>query len=106
MKVEKKAQKVVHVFEGVVRRTLACGRDVLMARFEYAEGSHVPRHSHTYEQVTTLLSGEQKIIIKGSDHNEEFLVKTGESYIVPPSFKHEQLTLKKTVTIDSWSISP
>ena len=50
IKIEEKEQHVVEVFEGVIRRTLACGKDVLMAKFEYKKGSRVPPHSHSYEQ--------------------------------------------------------
>ncbi len=103
--VHKKDQPKVEVFKGVTRQTLACGKDVLMARFEYKEGSIVPHHKHSYEQVTTILDGEQKIIIEGEKGIEEFIVKTGDSYIVPASFSHEQFTLKDSVTIDAWSLA-
>ena len=101
-KIEKKEQKVFEVFEGVVRKTLACGKDVLMARFEYKKDSKVPSHKHAYEQVTTILEGKQKIKIK----DKEFIVEGGDSYIVPANYDHEQLSLEDAVTIDSWSLAP
>ena len=104
--IHKKDQPKVEVFEGVTRHTLACGKDVLMARFEYKEGAVVPPHTHSYEQVTTILDGEQKIIIKGAGGSEEFVVKSGDSYIVPASFSHEQIVLRDSVTIDAWSLAP
>jgi quercetin dioxygenase-like cupin family protein len=104
--IHKKDQPKVEVFEGVTRHTLAFGKDVLMARFEYKAGSIVPPHRHSYEQVTTILDGEQKIIIEGEEGTEEFIVKTGDTYIVPASFSHEQVTLKDSVTIDAWSLAP
>ena len=106
IKIEEKDQYVVEVFEGVVRRTLACGKDVLMAKFEYKKGAHVPPHSHSYEQVTTVLSGEQKIIIKAGEKEKTIVLKDGESCIVPPNHEHEQLILHDSVTIDAWSLSP
>ncbi|MFC2157330.1 cupin domain-containing protein [Acidobacteriota bacterium] len=106
LKIEKKLQPVVGVFEGVTRHTLACGRDVLMAQFEYKEGSEVPTHKHAYEQVTTVLTGEQKIYIKGMEFTEEFIVRDGESYVVPANFEHSQVSIKKTITIDAWCIAP
>jgi hypothetical protein len=33
-------------------------------------------------------------------------VKSGESYVVPAHFEHEQVSLKETVTIDVWSLAP
>ncbi len=104
--IHKKDQPEVEVFEGVTRHTLAYGKDVLMARFEYKAGSIVPPHKHSYEQVTTILDGEQKIIIEGEEGTDEFIVRTGDSYIVPASFSHEQITIRDSVTIDAWSIAP
>ena len=102
VKISKEDQKVYEVFKGVVRKTLACGKDVLMARFEYEKGSKVPPHTHSYEQVTTILEGKQKVIIR----DEEIIVEAGDSYVVPANYKHEQISLKDTVTIDAWSLAP
>jgi len=105
-KIAKKNQPSVQVFEGVIRTTLACGKDVLMARFEYQKGSKVPPHKHSYEQVTTIIKGEQKIIINRSGEKQEWIIKSGDSYIVPAGYEHEQFSLKESVTVDAWSLSP
>ncbi len=105
-KIDKDDQPKVEMFEGVIRYTVACGKDVLMARFEYRAGSKVPSHQHSYEQVTTILQGKQKIIIENEEGREEIIVKKGDSYIVPANFSHEQVTLEEAVTIDAWSIAP
>ncbi|MFQ6070153.1 MAG: cupin domain-containing protein [Candidatus Aminicenantales bacterium] len=102
IKISRNEQKVFNVFKGVVRKTLACGKDVLMARFEYEKDSKVPPHKHSYEQVTTLLKGKQKVIVNG----EGIIVEEGESYVVPANYEHEQLSLEETVTIDAWSMAP
>jgi len=104
--INEKDQHEVEVFEGVLRHTLACGKDVLMARFEYKKGSKVPPHRHAYEQVTTVLEGEQKIIIRNEGDTKEIIIKKGDTYIVPPNFEHEQITLEEAVTIDAWSLAP
>jgi len=106
IKIEVKDQHVVEVFQGVVRRTLACGKDVLMAKFEYKKGSHVPPHTHSYEQVTTVLKGEQKVITKTGEEEKTILLKEGESCIIPPNHEHEQFNLEDSVTIDAWSLTP
>jgi len=105
-KINKEDQPVVEMFQGVIRHTLAGGKDVLMARFEYTVGAAVPTHKHSYEQVTTILSGKQKILIEHEGEREEIIVEAGDSYIVPASFTHEQVTLEAAVTIDAWSIAP
>ncbi len=106
LKINKTDQPHVEMFEGVIRSTLACGKDVLMARFEYKAGSKVPVHQHAYEQVTTILEGKQKIIIANNGIKEEIVVEKGDSYIVPSGFVHEQVTLEAAVTIDAWSLAP
>ncbi|MFP4081443.1 MAG: cupin domain-containing protein [Candidatus Aminicenantes bacterium] len=105
-KISRESQPEVEVFEGVTRRTIACGKDVLMARFEYKKGSKVPPHKHYYEQVTTILKGEQKVVIRREGQEEELSLKEGDSYIVPANFEHEQISLTDAVTIDAWSTTP
>lgn len=106
IKIQEKDQPVVEVFDGVIRRTLACGKDVLMAKFEYKKGSRVPPHTHSYEQVTTVLKGEQKIITTAGDDEKTIVLKAGESCIIPPNHDHEQFILEDCVTIDAWSLTP
>jgi len=106
LKIKKDQQVEIDVFDGVKRCTLACGKDVLMAKFTYNKGAKVPPHKHSYEQVTTILKGKQKITIKMNGKKEEFTVETGESYIVPASFEHEQESITKSITIDTWSLAP
>lgn len=106
LKISKKSQPTVEVFDGVVRKTLACGKDVLMAKFEYKKGARVPFHKHAYEQVTTIIKGEQRIVIKKEGKKEEIQIKNGDSYVVPANFEHEQLSLTDSVTIDAWSLTP
>ncbi|MEA2004976.1 MAG: cupin domain-containing protein [Acidobacteriota bacterium] len=103
--IKKKDQPVVEVFKGVFRHTLGCGKDVLMAKFEYANGSKVPSHKHSHEQVTTILKGKQKIIISVGNRKEEFIVREGDTFVVPANFEHEHHSLEETVTIDSWSLT-
>jgi len=105
-KIAQEDQRVVKVFNGVVRRTLGCGKDVLMAKFEYDKGSAVPPHRHGFEQVTTIIKGKQKIVIRADGDEEEFVVESGDTYVVPPHFEHEQITLEDSLTIDSWSMTP
>jgi quercetin dioxygenase-like cupin family protein len=102
----KKDHPSVEVFKGVVRTTLGCGKDVLMARFDYKKGSQVPPHRHSYEQVTVIIKGKQKVIIDNKGEKEEIILEEGDSYMVPASFEHEQFNLEDTVTIDSWSLAP
>ena len=105
-KILKDDQPRVEMFDGAVRHTLACGRDILMARFEYKKGSKVPPHKHAYEQVTTILKGSQKIIIRKNEEVEETVIQAGDAYIVPPNSEHEQINLEDSVTIDAWSLAP
>ncbi|HDJ23963.1 MAG: hypothetical protein B5M54_03745 [Candidatus Aminicenantes bacterium 4484_214] len=102
---KKDKQVKIEVFEGVTRITLAGGKDVLLARFEYKKGSRVPPHTHAYEQVTYVLKGKQRIIILCEDRKEDFIVEEGDSYLVPANHEHQQITLEETETIDCWSLA-
>jgi len=106
LKIEKDQQVEVEVFDGVKRCTLACGKDILLAKFKYTKGSKVPPHKHSYEQVTTILKGRQKITIAVNGKKKEFTVNPGESYIVPASFEHRQESITECITIDVWSLAP
>jgi len=106
LKIKKDQQVEIEVFDGVKRCALACGKDILMAKFKYKKGTKVPPHKHSYEQVTTILEGKQKITIKKNGKKEEFTIETGESYIVPASFEHEQESITECITIDAWSLAP
>lgn len=106
LKITKQDQTRVEVFEGVTRYTLACGKDILLAKFIYEKGSRVPPHKHSYEQITTLLEGKQKIIVNDGKKKVEVTVEKGDSYVVPANYEHEQLTLEGAITIDTWSMSP
>ena len=44
-------------------------------------------------------------VIDNSEGTEEFIVKIGDSYIVPASFTHQQITLRDSVTVDAWSLA-
>jgi quercetin dioxygenase-like cupin family protein len=103
-KIPREEQPEVEVFEGAMRRTLACGRDVLMARFDYKKGAKVPPHKHSYEQVTTIQEGKQKIFIRKGEEVEEIVVEAGDAYIIPANIEHEQLNLEDSITIDAWSL--
>lgn len=106
LKIKKDQQVEIGVFDGVKRCTLACGKDILMAKFTYKKGAKVPPHKHSYEQVTTILKGKQKITIEVNGKKKEFTVSPGESYIVPASYEHEQESITESITIDVWSLAP
>ena len=50
-KITKNEQPCIEVFKGVTRTTLACGKDVLMARFDYKKDSKVPPDSSVVARV-------------------------------------------------------
>ncbi len=106
LKIKKDQQVEIGVFDGVKRCTLACGKDILMAKFTYKKGAKVPPHKHSYEQVTTILKGKQEITIEVNGKKKEFTVNPGESYIVPASYEHEQESITESITIDVWSLAP
>ena len=106
IKINQMDQTRVEVFEWVTRYTLACGKDILLAKFIYEKDSRVPPHKHSYEQITTVLKGKQRIIVNDGTQREEFYIQEGVSYVIPANYEHEQITLEGAITIDTWSLSP
>ena len=49
-------------------------------------------------------AGYQYLGVEGEE-TEDFVVKSGEAYIVPANCEHRQIVMKDSVTLDAWSIS-
>lgn len=90
--------RAVEMFPGVVRRTLGWGDRLLVAEFSYEPGARVPMHRHAFEQYSYVVEGEYTVTIAGARR----LVRTGDSYLVPPDVDHAQEAAMRTVTCDVW----
>jgi quercetin dioxygenase-like cupin family protein len=74
----------VEMAPGITRRTLGVGEKVLMVEFRLLAGSAVKIHSHPYEQVGYVVSGQMAFNIDG----EEQVLELGDSYVAPAGTPH------------------
>jgi quercetin dioxygenase-like cupin family protein len=74
----------VEMSPGLTRRTLGVGEKVLMAEFRVLAGTVVKVHSHPYEQVGYVVSGQMAFSIDG----EELVLGPGDSYVAPAGALH------------------
>jgi len=60
------------------------------------KGCVVPLHSHHNEQVTYILEGALKFVLK----DREITVRAGEVLCIPPNVPHEAIAMEDTVDLD------
>ena len=85
------------VAPGVKRRILAFGGSLMMAQFNFNEGSSIPWHSHPHEQVSYVISGEAELYLEGQ---EPVRLIAGGSYYVPSNIRHRVVASTEAVFID------
>jgi quercetin dioxygenase-like cupin family protein len=80
----------------LLRRQIAVGRDIMIARVLLSKGCVVPEHSHPNEQVSYILEGALKFRVGG----KEIVVGAGEVLAIPPGAPHEAEALADTIDLD------
>jgi quercetin dioxygenase-like cupin family protein len=88
----------VEAVDGVHRRVLACGEDVMVVQFTIAAGAEVPAHSHPHEQVGHVVSGRMQFRI-GDEVRE---LGPGDGYSVPGGVLHGAAGVTDVVAVDSF----
>jgi quercetin dioxygenase-like cupin family protein len=72
----------VEMAPGITRRTLGVGEKVLMVEFRLLAGAVVKIHSHPYEQVGYVVSGQMAFNIDGE------VLGLGDSYVASAGAPH------------------
>ena len=80
----------------LLQRQFVVGESVMIARVLLKKGCVVPLHSHHNEQVTYILEGALKFVLK----DREVTVRPGEVLCIPPNVPHEATALEDTVDLD------
>jgi len=80
----------------LLQRQFVVGESVMLARVLLKKGCVVPLHSHHNEQVTYILEGALKFVLK----DREVTVRAGEVLCIPPNEPHEAIALEDTVDLD------
>jgi quercetin dioxygenase-like cupin family protein len=80
----------------LLKRQFVVGENVMIARILLKKGCVVPLHSHHNEQITYILEGALKFIMK----DREVIVRAGEVLCIPPNLPHEAVAMEDTVDLD------
>jgi quercetin dioxygenase-like cupin family protein len=83
----------------MLSRKIVCGEREMLVQLYVKRGCLVPRHSHDSEQMTYVLQGALKFLIKG----EEITVREGEVLHIPSGIEHQAEALEDTFELDLFS---
>ena len=80
-------------------RQMISGENATISQLVLKKGAAVPRHSHTNEQYSWIISGSLNFIFD----DREVLVGAGEILVIPPNVAHSAVALEDTVDVDIFS---
>jgi len=84
----------------LIGRHFIVGTSVMIARVLLKQGAIVPLHHHHNEQVSYILEGALKFVLKTETGDREITVRAGEVLCIPPNLPHEAHALEDTVDLD------
>ena len=85
--------------EGVRRKVMAYGDQVMLVRVEFEEGAVGALHNHPHVQVSNVESGVFEIEID----NIKKVLKAGDAFYVPPHSVHGAVCIEAGVLVDVFS---
>ena len=88
-----------HPDPGVTRQVLADAPELMVVRFDFAEGAAGRVHSHPHVQATYVASGRFRFSLAG----EVFEVGPGDSFVIPGGAPHGCTCLERGELIDSFT---
>ena len=91
----------VNMGEGVERKLLGFGSDLMMTRVKFKKGSVGYLHKHPHRQVSYIESGSFEVTIAG----EKKVQKAGDCYFVPSDVEHGVSALEEGSIIDVFTPS-
>lgn len=93
------ARGYIDAMEGIKRKTLVYGDNMLLTEFKLEGGKTLPMHSHPQEQTGYLVSGHIVLTIDGKPHD----VKPGDSWSIPGNVEHGAGVIEDSVAIEVFS---
>lgn len=87
------------VGEGVRRKIMAYDDKAMLVKVEFEKGSIGYVHEHYHTQVTYIASGAFEVTISGKTN----LMKTGDSFYIPPHELHGVVCIEAGSLIDVFS---
>lgn len=89
----------VDIGQGILLQIIGNGNNTNAVHWNLPDGSVIARHSHPQEQFGYIIRGVLELIVDG----EKFLIKEGDSYLLPPNSIHEFRAIGQTEAIDVFS---
>jgi quercetin dioxygenase-like cupin family protein len=87
------------VAPGVQRRILGYDDAIMMVAVRFENGAVGAMHDHPHRQVTYVADGEFEVVING----ETALLRTGDSFFVPPGARHGVVALSAGTLVDAFT---
>ena len=94
------AEKPAVTPEGIERRVLAYGDDMMVVEFTFKPGTTASWHSHPHAQGSYIVQGEIDVNMEGF---ETVRLKAGGSFYVPPNVHHNVVTYAPTIIVDCFT---
>lgn len=88
--------EAVRMLEGIERRTLTYGDNMLLVEVTVRAGSVLPEHAHSYEQIGYLCKGAGRLWI-GEESRE---IEPGSSWCIPGNVPHKAEFSEDSVALD------
>ena len=82
--------------EGVTRKILASGGDMMTVQFAFEKGAVGTPHTHVHEQVGYVIQGRFELTL-GDDKT---VIEVGDTYYVPSNVVHGVVALEDGVLLD------
>jgi len=85
--------------DGIHRKILAYGPDLMIARVWFAKGAVGSTHAHPHSQASYVESGRFEVLIDGRKQ----VLAAGDAFYVAPHLDHGAVCLEDGVLIDTFS---
>jgi quercetin dioxygenase-like cupin family protein len=85
--------------EGVRRRILADGEQLMLVEVHFEAGAIGAVHSHPHEQITYIVSGRVRFTRDDTSHD----LNAGDSIHIPGGISHGVLALEESTLLDTFS---
>ena len=81
---------------GVTRRILSYGENMMVVEMDFEEGSVGALHAHPHEQIGYVVSGSLRL----TDGDREEVIAAGDTYYMLPNISHGVVALEPTKLLD------
>ena len=72
--------------------------NMTIAYWNIKEGSSLPAHSHSHEQISSMIKGEFELTVDGTPH----LLKPNDVFIIPSGIQHSGKAITDCKIIDTF----